>query len=127
MLKKYFILFLLSLFSTFSYCQNAIDITNKMFEKSKTVKTLSLKIISKERFGKEYKTVEAYIKKQVSPVKIYFKQLNPPTNAEVLINEKYTKKAQKRYILCIITIRNETVRIISVRRSRQNEKEIYQR
>ncbi len=93
MLKKYFILFLLSLFSTFSYCQNAIDITNKMFEKSKTVKTLSLKIISKERFGKEYKTVEAYIKKQVSPVKIYFKQLNPPTNAEVLINEKYTKKA----------------------------------
>ncbi len=27
----------------------------------------------------------------------------------------------------IFTIRNETVRIISVRRSRQNEKEIYQR
>jgi hypothetical protein len=64
-----------------------------MFEKSKTVKTLSLKIISKERFGTEYKIVEAFFKKQVSPVKIYFKQLNPPTNAEVLINEKYSKKA----------------------------------
>ena len=52
-----------------------------------------LKIVSKERYGAEYKTVEAFFKKQVSPVKIYFKQLNPPTGAEVLLNEKYTKKA----------------------------------
>lgn len=93
MLKKYLILFLLFLFSSFSYCQNAIDITNKMFEKSKSVKTLSLKIISKERIGTEFKIVEAKIKKQISPVKIYYKQLKPPTNAEVLINEKYSKKA----------------------------------
>ena len=93
MVKKYFILFLISISSTFSYCQNAIDITNKMFEKSKTVKTLSLRIISKERYGADFKIVEALIKKQVSPIKIYYKQLKPPTNAEVLVNEKYNKKA----------------------------------
>lgn len=93
MLKKYFILFLLTLVTFISYCQNPIDITNKMFEKSKTVKTLSLNIISKERFGTEYKIVEATFKKRISPLRIYFKQLKPPTNAEVLINDKYSKKA----------------------------------
>lgn len=93
MYKKSIIVLVLTFFSSIVYCQNAIDITKKMFDKSKTVKTLSFKIISKERFGKDYNLVEAYFKKQVSPVKIYYKQLKPPTNAEVLINEKYTKKA----------------------------------
>jgi len=64
-----------------------------MFEKAKTINSLSFKIISKERFGTEYKLVEAFLKIQINPTKIYYKQLIPQTGAEMLINERYRKKA----------------------------------
>jgi outer membrane lipoprotein-sorting protein len=73
--------------------QNAIEITNLMFEKTKAVKSVSFYIVAKERFGTEYKLQKAFIKKQTSPVRIYYKQLLPATGAEVLINASYNKKA----------------------------------
>lgn len=91
-IKIKIILFLLFI-SVEVISQNALDITNKMFENAKKVKTLSFKIVSKERFGSEYKLVEAFFKKQVNPIKIYYKQLKPNAGAEVLINDIYTKKA----------------------------------
>lgn len=92
MIKIKTLLFLLVICKV-TISQNAVDITNKMLENAKKVKTLSFTIVSKERFGNDYKIVEAYFKKQVKPTKIYYKQLKPNSGAEVLINDIYTKKA----------------------------------
>ena len=64
-----------------------------MFDKVRAIKTLSVTIIAKERFKDKYVTQKAYIKKQMDPVCIYYKQLFPETGAEVLINATYNKKA----------------------------------
>ncbi len=91
-IKFKIILFLLFV-CTEAISQNAINITNKMFENAKKVNTLSFKIVAKERFGNDYKLVEAFFKKQLNPTRIYYKQLKPNEGAEVLINERYSKKA----------------------------------
>jgi outer membrane lipoprotein-sorting protein len=93
MLRIASVLLLIVLYSTTLFAQNAIDITKEMFEKAKAVKALSITIVAKERFGTEYKLQKAFIKKQNNPLRIYYKQIAPPTGAEVLINASYSKKA----------------------------------
>jgi outer membrane lipoprotein-sorting protein len=88
-----FFIFFIFLFAGNIFSQNAIDITNQMFEKAKAVKSMSFYIVAKERFGTEYKLQKAFIKKQISPTRIYYKQLLPATGAEVLINTTHNKKA----------------------------------
>jgi len=80
-------------FAIQAYSQNAIEITNKMFEKVKKVKSISFQVIAKERFNERYVTQKAFIKRQENPLRIYYKQLIPKTDAEVLINATYIKKA----------------------------------
>ena len=91
--KKSIIIFLLIAAALPTFSQNAIEITNKMFEKAKAVKTITFTIIAKERFNNRYVTQKALIKKQSNPLCIYYKQLVPETGAEVLINANYSKKA----------------------------------
>lgn len=91
--KYILLLYVIISYSCNTFSQNAVSISNKMFENAKKVNTVTFKIVSKERFGSEYKLVEAYFKKQSSPLRIYYKQLKPNFGAEVLINEKYSKKA----------------------------------
>lgn len=93
MLKKVIFLFSIIINAETILSQNAIDIISKMFEKAEAVKSMSFYIVAKERFGTEYKLQKAYIKKQMSPVRIYYKQLLPATGAEVLINATNNKKA----------------------------------
>ncbi|NCO54080.1 MAG: DUF1571 domain-containing protein [Bacteroidetes bacterium] len=87
------VLLFVFLYISVSFSQNAVDISNKMFENAKKINTVIFKIVSKERFGSDYKLIEAYFKKQSTPIRIYYKQLKPNYGAEVLINEKYSKKA----------------------------------
>ncbi len=93
MFSRLILTFFILYYASSAFSQNAIEITNKMFEKAKEVKSLSFYIIAKERFNNKYVTQKAFIKKQVSPVRIYYKQIIPETGAEVLINGTYSKKA----------------------------------
>jgi outer membrane lipoprotein-sorting protein len=93
MIRNLFFVIFIVLNTLSAFSQNAADITRQMFEKTKSIKSLSCMIVAKERFGTEYKLQKAFIKKQISPVKIYYKQIVPATNAEVLINSTYQKKA----------------------------------
>ncbi len=71
-------------------CQEVIDATLK---KISEVQTASFYIIAQERFGDKYKTEKAFYKIRNHPFSVYYKQLYPPTKAEVLINEKYQQQA----------------------------------
>jgi hypothetical protein len=71
--------------------QDCDFILNRCFNKIDSINTISFYIIAKERFGLNYKLEKAFYKIRYEPYSLYFKQIVPPTNAELLINEKYKK------------------------------------
>ena len=93
MYRKTLFTILILFLNLFAFAQDAIEITQKMIEKAKSINSLSFHIIAKERFDNRYVTQKAFIKKQITPKRIYYKQLIPETGAEVLLNANYTRKA----------------------------------
>jgi outer membrane lipoprotein-sorting protein len=91
--RHFLIIVSLLFLKEFLIAQNAGDIIRRTLEKINQINTISFTITAKERFGDEYKTDKAFFKRKYNPDEIYYKQLLPPTNAEVLMNEKYKNTA----------------------------------
>lgn len=72
--------------SLLSYSQNVEKIINTVFSKIDSVNTLQCFITAKERYFDKYKIDKGFYKISEKPFLIYFKQLVPPTGAEVLMN-----------------------------------------
>lgn len=90
---KYLLNIALLLVYFFFHAQTCQEIIDATFKKISEVQTASFYIIARERYSDEYKTEKAFYKIRNHPFSIYYKQLYPPTQAEVLINEKYQKLA----------------------------------
>ncbi|MCX7862205.1 MAG: DUF1571 domain-containing protein [Bacteroidales bacterium] len=91
-MKQFFIIMPLLCYC-FTFSQTCQDVINQSLQKISELQTASFYIIAKERFGNDFKLEKAFYKVQNNPLAIYYKQLFPPTHAEVLINEKYQKMA----------------------------------
>lgn len=88
-MKKIFYLILLIL-PEYILSQEDINIIfNKMLNKIDDINSISFVINVKERFYDKIKTSKGFFKIKYNPFCLYYKQLEPPTYAEVLINEKY--------------------------------------
>ncbi len=73
--------------------QDSERIMQQMFVQIEHIHSISFTITAKERFFDQYKTDKAFFKRAYYPDAIYYKQVVPPTNAEVLINDKYKNAA----------------------------------
>ncbi len=92
MINNFFIIFL-SIISGSYYSQNCSQIIQQTLDKISKINTITFYITSKERFNKDYAIEKGFYKIRNIPYSIYYKQIIPPTYAEVLINEKYNKEA----------------------------------
>ncbi len=71
------------------FSQRCSDIMEKMFASIDQLQTASFHIIAKERFFDQYKIEKGFYKLRKNPYAIYYKQLIPPSYAEVLMNDKH--------------------------------------
>jgi len=87
---RFFILFTIVIFSVYNaYSQFYADsVLNKTFKQIESIKTLRFNIISRERINNYYKTDKGFYKISKKPILYYYKQLIPPTSAEVLVNSE---------------------------------------
>lgn len=80
---------LLTAFLSSAFAQSVDNILNEMTSKINSIKTVSFTLLARERFFDKYHTEKTYFKRMYNPDALYCTQLLPPTNVEVLINEKY--------------------------------------
>ncbi|MCX7954935.1 MAG: DUF1571 domain-containing protein [Bacteroidales bacterium] len=91
MKKLFYVILLLNYNLTFS--QDINFVFYKMLEEIDKINSISFIINVKERFYDKIKTSKGFFKINYNPFRLYYKQLDPPTYAEVLINDKYKTHA----------------------------------
>lgn len=74
--------------SLLSHSQTVDKVINKVFVKIDSINTLQCFITARERNFNKYNIDKGFYKISEKPFLIYFKQLVPPTGAEVLINSE---------------------------------------
>ncbi|GAB4455450.1 MAG: hypothetical protein Fur0028_10510 [Bacteroidales bacterium] len=91
--KAFLILFIFFVIVNFSFYKafgqiNADSVLNKTFKQIESIKTLRFNITSRERISNHYKIDKGFYKISKMPILYYYKQLIPPTSAEVFVNSE---------------------------------------
>ncbi|MDX1629453.1 MAG: DUF1571 domain-containing protein [Fulvivirga sp.] len=81
---RLFTAFVVFLVSLTAQSQDAVEITQQMFSKTKEIKTLTYTMIKKERLEDEMMRQVSEVKLQRKPFKVYTRQLSPDEGLEVL-------------------------------------------
>jgi len=87
-MKKIFSLLCILIFSLPLYSQNVENIINTVFKKVDSINTIQCYITAKERNFNKYVVDKGFYKISDKPFLIYFKQIIPPTGAQVIINSE---------------------------------------
>lgn len=90
---KNILFFIIILIPSSIISQNCHQIIQQTLDNISNIHTTSFNLTAKERFFNEYKIEKAFYKIRNNPYSLYYKQIVPPTYAEVLINEKFVNEA----------------------------------